>query len=178
MSGKGLLFGEDNKWAAIHRLVRDKKLGILAIQESHLTDEDIEIIHDLYGRRLYILNSKDPTNASAARGVAFVLNKELVDVKNATLTEIIPGRAITLKTKWHADTNITILNVYAPNNTRENEEFWNLLKERRGNGQMPQPDILLGDFNVVEEALDTTSTRRPTRPNKLTAQTPSRASFT
>ena len=134
--------------------MRDKKLGILAIQESHLTDEDIEIIHDLYGRRLYILNSKDPTNASAARGVAFVLNKELVDVKNATLTEIIPGRAITLKTKWHADTNITILNVYAPNNTRENEEFWNLLKERRGNGQMPQPDILLGDFNVVEEALD------------------------
>ena len=50
--GKGALYGEENKWTAIHRLVRDKKLGILAIQETHLLAEDIATIHNLYGRRL------------------------------------------------------------------------------------------------------------------------------
>ena len=154
VSGKGLLYDVNNKWAAIHRLVRDKKLGVLAIQESHLTGDDVRIIHDLYGRRLHVLNSPDPTCANAARGVAFVLNREIVDVKSATLTELVPGRAATLKMKWHADKDITIVNIYAPNNTRENETFWQSLKEMKQNGRKPKADILLGDFNLVEDALD------------------------
>ena len=152
--GRGLLYGEDNKWAAIHRMVRDRKIGVLAIQESHLTNDDVDILHNLYGRQLRVLNSQDPTNASGARGTAFVLNRELVDVKNATLTEAIPGRAATLKMRWHAETDITLLNVYTPNNNRENEEFWSALHEMRSDGRLAQPDVLLGDFNLVEDALD------------------------
>ena len=167
VSGKGLLYEENNKWAAIHRLVRDKKLGVLAIQESHLTEEDIKTIHDLYGRRLFVLNSQDPTAASAARGVAFVLNREIVDIKNANLTEHIPGRAATLKMKWHADTDITITNVYAPNNTRENEVFWSSLKDMKQSGHLPKADIMLGDFNLVEDALD----RLPVREDPQGPQT-------
>lgn len=151
---KGQLYDKHNKWAAIHRLMRDKKLGILAIQVSHLTDEDIDTIHNLYGQRLPVLHSKDLTNTSAARGIAFILNREIVDIKDATLTKIIPGRAALLMTKWHANTNIALLNTYTPSNTRENEEFWTLLKEAKGDGHMPQPNVLLGDFNLVEDVLD------------------------
>ena len=154
VSGKGLLYEENNKWAAIHRLMRDKKLGVMAIQETHLTDSDVKIIHDLYGRRIHILNSPDPTCASSARGVAFVLNREMVDTKSATITELIPGRAVSLKMKWHAETDITVVNVYAPNNAKENEEFWSSLREMKHNGRLPRTDVLLGDFNIVEDALD------------------------
>ena len=38
VSGKGLLYGTKSKWTAIHRMMRHKKIGILAIQEMHLTE--------------------------------------------------------------------------------------------------------------------------------------------
>ena len=165
MSGKGQLYGENSKWTALHQLMRDKKIGVLAIQETHITDADITTIHDLYGRRLKVLHSPDPTAPTAARGVAFVLNRELVDVKNAIIEVVIPGRAVLLKMKWHAETSISLLNVYAPNHAPENENFWRSLLEAHQQGRLACPNAIVGDFNIVEEAIDRLPAREgPTGP--------------
>ncbi|EPS92834.1 hypothetical protein FOMPIDRAFT_1033883 [Fomitopsis schrenkii] len=92
--------------------------------------------------------------ATAAQGVAIVLNRELVDTADVTTKVIVPGRALLVKLHWHLDRHLTILNVYAPNQPTENAAFWETLRENRARGRLPKPDILAGDFNIVEEPID------------------------
>ncbi|KAJ7065754.1 Endonuclease/exonuclease/phosphatase, partial [Mycena amicta] len=69
--------------------------------------------------------------------------------------EIIPGRAILLETKWHGEEKLTILGIYAPNSKADNEEFWKKLQRYfEQNPNVPRPEIIAGDFNVVEDKVD------------------------
>jgi hypothetical protein len=86
--------GED-KWHCINQLMRDKKIGILALQETHLSDQMTESLEALYHKRIKILHTCD-RNTSNAKGVAIVLNKELTNTHNIATHELIPGRAIYL----------------------------------------------------------------------------------
>ena len=52
------------------------------------------------------------------------------------------------------DTTITLLAIYTPNPPRENKNFWKKLTDHFNEGCTPQPNITLGDFNIVEEATD------------------------
>jgi exonuclease III len=70
------------------------------------------------------LNSPDPTCSSNSAGVAFVINKELINTKSAELTILIPGRAIHLSITWHGSQKISIVNIYAPNAPSEHPPFW------------------------------------------------------
>lgn len=124
------------------------------VQETHLTEEDAALIQELYGRRIHIINSPDPTSPLTARGVAFVLNRELVDTSELKVTEVVKGRAIMMKMKWHAGSAITLLNVYAPNQPAENGAFWTRLELDITRGRLAKPDVIAGDFNLVEEAVD------------------------
>ena len=154
LSGRGEISRGGDKWSAINQLLRERRIGILAIQETHLDDGAAETIKRLYGRRIHIVHSADPNNPTAARGVAIVLNREIVDVANVKVKIITPGRAIIITTKWHAENDITIMNVYAPNSPTENEIFWKKLEEEYTRGKFRKPDLLAGDFNIVEEAID------------------------
>lgn len=154
MNGRGPLTGGDSKWNAINQVLREKKLGILLLQETHLTDEDAANIRDLYGWRIHLLNSPDPDRPSSARGVATILNREVVDTSEVQLTKIVPGRALLVTTRWHAGHKITILNIYAPNDPTENEAFWQRLRRAFTDGNLRKPDMVAGDFNLVEEAID------------------------
>ena len=154
MSGRGDISKKNDKWCAINQILREKKIGILALQETHLNAEDAETVQRLYGRRVHIIHSPDPTNPTAARGVAIVLNRELMDVTNVRTEKIIPGRAMLITTKWHANQDITILNVYAPNLQAENEAFWKDLERRFAQRRLRKPDVVAGDFNIVEEEID------------------------
>ncbi|XP_006463114.1 hypothetical protein AGABI2DRAFT_74099, partial [Agaricus bisporus var. bisporus H97] len=71
-------------------------------------------------------------------------------------TVIIPGRALLLETRWHNNETLTILNIYAPNDTLENKEFWSTLEEKWAeiSSTYPFPDLMLGDFNLTEEGID------------------------
>ena len=51
---------EDTKWQRLHQLIRNDGIGILALQETHLTSDRVETLHRLYGRRLRILTSVGP----------------------------------------------------------------------------------------------------------------------
>lgn len=154
MSGRGSLYSLDNKWTALSQTMREKKLGIMALQETHLPPEDVETVHKMYGKRIRLVNSPDPTNASGARGVAIALNRELVDISDVTSHVLVPGRALIVRTKWHNDKYITIMNIYALNDVAANEEFWAAIENALDNPRVPKPDVLLGDFNLVEEAID------------------------
>ncbi|TFY53337.1 hypothetical protein EVJ58_g9508 [Rhodofomes roseus] len=153
-----------SKWNEINQLLREQGIGVLAVQESHLDDAATKEVHDLYGRRLLLHNSPGP-NATTAQGVCFVLNRELVDTKDLQVKEIIPGRAIFVKMKWHAGATLSLLNVYAPNPTGENAAFWRTLSSKLEDGSLPPPEVVLGDFNLVEEAID----RLPTREDPANA---------
>ncbi|KAL6299923.1 Endonuclease/exonuclease/phosphatase [Sparassis latifolia] len=67
---------------------------------------------------------------------------------------LIPGQAILLTVPWHNNRTLTILNIYAPNIAMENKEFWQTLEHKWTHQHLPNPDVMLGDFNIVEDALD------------------------
>ncbi|KAG2131745.1 Endonuclease/exonuclease/phosphatase [Suillus clintonianus] len=131
----------------------------------HLTQDHEDQINNLYSRRLKVINSKDEERPGTSAGVAFVLNKELTNIENIEYNEIIPGRALMLKTRWHNNEELRILNVYAPNNPAEHHNFWSKIKEVESRSNNQQIDIMLGDFNLTEDPLD----RAPARPDNENA---------
>lgn len=140
---------------------------VLALQETHLTERLVNSLHKYLGRRLEILYSAPPERSTSAQGVAFVLNKDKTNIKDAKLTEITPGRAILLTLPWHKTLVVTILNIYAPNSPSENAKFWQDLDRRWMEMHLEEPDIMLGDFNMVEDTAYPAEKRRKQRWNHL-----------
>ena len=85
-----------DKWFEIYRVLMSNHIAILATQESHLTDELVENIRSTFNTKLEILHSPLPETRNAA-GVAFVINKGLLETNNIKCEIIIPGRAIPKK---------------------------------------------------------------------------------
>jgi exonuclease III len=144
--------GTNDKWRDINQYMKESKTNVLTVQETHLTQEDVDNIHDLYGRRLKILFSQGENPRAA--GVATVINKERSMSMNLEEVEIVPGRALLVRMPWHGDLLLTILNIYAPNDRTENEAFWRELRQKFATMNIPRPDLMMGDFNVVEDAID------------------------
>ena len=159
INGGGTLQTRD-KWQHVDQLLRNKRIGILAVQETHLRDDTIVSLHAQFHQRLHIINSSDPEHPNAM-GVAIVLNKSYVAWKEAITHEIIPGRAILVSVPWHKDSIINVLAIYAPNREGDNAAFWDVLREKWNRNEFPNPDVLLGDFNCVEANID----RLPLRQN-------------
>ncbi|KAF9058809.1 Endonuclease/exonuclease/phosphatase [Rhodocollybia butyracea] len=152
------VYHRDNKWKYINNLVKKKKIGILALQETHLTDERREQIEQRYAQRLKIFISMDPENPTGQGGVAVVLNKELARTDTTKSIEIVPGRALLVEVQWHKEEKIAILAIYAPNVTgsdgKENAKLWKDVKTYYNqHPRTPKPKVLLGDFNMVESGM-------------------------
>ena len=149
----GRLPNSRDKWEMINQILREDRVGVLVLQETHLTDDDVTSLHARYPKRLHIIHSCDPDQPNAC-GVAFVVNKLLVAWREVSHREIIPGRALLLTTKHYAGRATRLLNVYAPNNSTYNGQFWTALLGHWGTHHLPSPDAVLGDFNVVDSPLD------------------------
>ncbi|KAI0653492.1 Endonuclease/exonuclease/phosphatase, partial [Cubamyces menziesii] len=139
------------KWLRINQLVRDERVGILALQETHLDDTRAQQIGHLFSSSLEIVASADVLNATAARGVAFILNKRIFKELSYTHEILVPGRAMVLDLAWSATRRLRILNVYAPNGVVDNAAFWRQLAASNGGRRV---DIMLGDMNVVDGMMD------------------------
>ena len=89
-------------------------------------------------------------------GVALVLNRDIIPDQEVTYEEIMPGRAIQTDIQWHLMLVITILNVYVPNAPHENRDFWAKLYKvyKQPERKIKKPDLMLGDFNLVEDAIN------------------------
>jgi ribonuclease HI/exonuclease III len=168
MNGKSMMVDgiQRSKWTEVHNMMKVKRLGILALQETHLCADDMRTINDLYTRRLEVVASKDPDRETQSAGVAFVLNKDVIETDDIEVTEIIPGRALLLSINWRKGQRTSILNVYAPNTKREQVTFYDALQAAWSNGRR-KPDFMVGDFNLVEDAID----RAPARMDDLRATT-------
>ncbi|KAG2756086.1 DNase I-like protein, partial [Suillus brevipes Sb2] len=149
-----------SKWAAINRMMRDNKIGILCVQETHLCPEHLTQIENLYSRRLKVLNSSDTNRPGNSAGIAFIMNKEIIDTSDAQIKIIVPGRAATLSVKWHNNKTITILNIYAPNNANDHKSFWERISDNWTNSNVNTLDFMMGDFNLTEDPIDRAPARR------------------
>jgi len=72
----------------------------------------------------------------------------------SNITEIIPGRAISYAVNWPENTQTNLLTIYAPNAPPDNASFWNHITSNIRDNPSLRPDMVLGDFNMVEDAKD------------------------
>ncbi|KAI0685787.1 Endonuclease/exonuclease/phosphatase, partial [Cerioporus squamosus] len=149
-AGQAAQGGIGEKWLSINQIIRDEKIAILGLQEAHLLESKVDQINELFQSTMKVYATEDPENPVGARGVAVAINKRLVDSETVEARTIIPGRAIEVKVKWSKNKYFTILTVYAPNEHNANTEFWKKLGRMRST----RPNIILGDFNVVESSID------------------------
>ena len=152
------------KWFEISRMMNDHRVALLAVQESHLTDELAANVSSAFNTRIALHYSPLPETRNAA-GVAIVINKGLLNADRVTCEEIVPGRAILASIMWHANRTLRVLNVYAPNDAGENRMFWERLNNTLRTDPSRRPDIMMGDFNLVEDSLD----RLPCHPDDANA---------
>ena len=57
-------------------------------------------------------------------GVAFAVNKDTVDENNLQHETMIPNRASKLKVQWGDNQELTLINIYAPNNEENKIKFF------------------------------------------------------
>ena len=144
------------KWSTIYQTMKENKIAVLALQETHLDNSLLHSIDNCFGKRLSVINSNLSENPRASAGVAFVINRALVAPKDLESMELIEGRALAIKFKWHNDEEIVLLNIYAPNDRKTHPAFWETIDTKRRSKGLRRPDMMLGDFNVTEEPIDRT----------------------
>lgn len=155
--GSENLYSPNNKWLHINQLIRDNRIGMLIVQEAHLDEERRDKLNEHFAQRLQISITSDPESPTAKGGVAIVLNKEMVDTQMASTHVVKAGRAISMQLHLKHSEMLTILGVYATNDHIESKYLWEDIRDfydEPVNRRVPRPDIMLGDFNIVEEAID------------------------
>lgn len=154
MRGGGVISGPESKWSAINSLMRDRSINVLALQETHLTQEKVETLQLLY-KRLRIFHSQDPVNPTGRGGVAVIVNKHNTNWAETEVEEIVPGRALIANIRWSGESKLRVMSTYAlSGDDTENARFWTILTESWRNRSIRKVDVLLGDLNMVENALD------------------------
>jgi len=139
--------------------MRERNLAILAVQETHLTDDLSNQFENLFGDKFALFHSPDPDTRNA-RGIAIILNKKFINTHGVNITTLIPGRAIFTSIPWHDNSSINILAVYSPNAPKEIQSFWKTIKDQTDADPRIKPNLLLGDFNLVEDAIDRIPSRQ------------------
>lgn len=142
------------KWSMLYQTMKENKTAVLALQETHLDDNMLLSIHECFGKRLSVINSKLTENPHTSAGVAFVINRGLIAPKDLEIIELIEGQALAIKFKWHEDEEIVIVNVYTPNDRAAHPNFWEKVDTMRRSKGLRCPNIMLGDFNVTEDMID------------------------
>lgn len=143
------------KWSQVISIMKREKLGLLVTQESHTQDDDIDMLNKTYEPKYNFVHTYDREN-TGSKGIVIIVNRQNLPDGIQDVREIIHGRAITASIKWRDKTCLSILAVYAPNDARENKEFWENLNSKWTDPEstLPEINVMMGDFNLVEEAID------------------------
>ncbi len=146
-----------NKWGRIYRLMSEHRMGILLLQETHLTRERMAAIHKMFAKRIKIFYSENPEAPTQRDGVAVVLNARYIQTREAKMTVIVPGKAIQVTVPCPGGDRKEILCIYAPTSsgTTERKTFFETVKKYyEEHPQCPKPQLMAGDFNNVEDHID------------------------
>ncbi|KAL4064828.1 Endonuclease/exonuclease/phosphatase [Scleroderma yunnanense] len=147
---RGRFHNGTDKWLHINQFICDEKITILALQETHLDPTQATIINEMFSDTLHIIALSDPDHC-ASKGIALVINKRILGIKDISHYDLAPGRALLVSTLWYQQERINILNIYAPNDPNENSTLWK--KIHNGILNLPQPDIILAHCdnpNIIE----------------------------
>ncbi|KAJ7289805.1 Endonuclease/exonuclease/phosphatase, partial [Mycena rebaudengoi] len=153
-NGNTNVYHPNNKWYELWQIMREQRIGVLIVGEAHMDDERKAGIDSLFGRCIRLEYTRDP-RTSNAKGVAIVLNKNMVETADVNTRELVAGRAILVEMKNVDGSPLSVLGVYAPNAPGENAAFWRTIKawfETHPN--VRHPDVLGGDINMVEDPID------------------------
>ncbi len=147
----------DNKWGRIYRMMSEHRIGVLMLQETHLTDERVASIHKMFARKIRVFFSANPDAPTQREGVAIVLNTKYLDTASAKSTVVVPGKAIQVKVTCQGGDTKNLLCIYAPtsNGVAERQAFFGeVRKYYEEHTECPKPHLMAGDFNNVEDAVD------------------------
>ncbi|KAL1687967.1 Endonuclease/exonuclease/phosphatase, partial [Schizophyllum commune] len=153
--GGASVYDQGSKWPKVLSLLLSDKIGVLALQETHMTASLLGEIATRYEKQMRVFSSMEDDKPNS-KGVAIVLNKRLTNHEEVQCTDIIPGRAIQITYPWHKNRLVTILAIYAPAGSEsEKSEFWGTIRKSYvGDRQIRHPDFVLGDMNLVSSSAD------------------------
>ena len=86
----------NDKWGAINNVMKQRKIAILAIQESHPNEETQRTVQRRFQNSLQIYHSTDPDEPGSRNGVSIAVNKRLVKTENLETRIIMEGRAMSI----------------------------------------------------------------------------------
>ncbi len=138
-------------------MMSEHRIGVLLLQETHLTAERRAAIHRMFAKKIKIFHSEHPDAPTQKEGVAIVLNARYVNTSHVTAIEVIPGRAIQVTLPCQGGDVKHILCIYAPTSSgvAERKSFFDDVRAYyEGHPECPKPHLMAGDFNNVEDALD------------------------
>jgi hypothetical protein len=89
------------------------------------------------------------------KGVAIVLNWEITNTEGVKIHYLIPGKALLAVIPWHGTQTITVLGLYAPTESDEEKiEYWDTLCNSWLTINLPVPDAVGSNLNLVPDAID------------------------
>ncbi|KAF6753393.1 Endonuclease/exonuclease/phosphatase [Ephemerocybe angulata] len=154
-----------SKWTDIARLMKTRSINVLAVQETHLTEDQLSTLNHRH-QGVRIISSPNPDNPSSKGGVAIILNRHNTCWQEVEVEYTRPGRALTVEVRWGHTSKLRITAVYAPSgDPTANAELWSSLHNEWETNPHKRPDVILGDFNMVEHGLD-----RPARQERTPKQ--------
>ncbi len=159
MNGYGNLVRDhpENKWGKMYRMLSIHRIGVLLLQETHLTEERKAGLHKMFAKKIKIFHSQNPDAPTQREGVAIVLNSRYLNTTAATAMEIVPGRALQVTVPTQGGETKCILCIYAPtsNGVSERKAFFeDVRRYYEAHPECPRPHMMAGDFNNVEDTID------------------------
>ncbi|TBU36053.1 Endonuclease/exonuclease/phosphatase, partial [Dichomitus squalens] len=136
----------------IAALMRQERIAVLAVQETHLTEQLTEQANAENPTIMIISNSTQ----SNKEGVAYIINRRELNLEIARYTHeiLIPNRASRLKLSWGTDNELDLINVYMPNEPLEKIQCIQTVEQKLSEAEGVENPIIMGDWNFVEEAID------------------------
>jgi hypothetical protein len=143
---------ESHKWHGIHCMMHEEKIGIMIVSETHMfAAQALEIDESFMSKLLKLFNYEYPENPTA-KGIAIVLNRKITNIEGVKMHYLIPGKALLAVIPWHGARMITVLGIYAPTESDEEKiSYWNTLCDLWLTTDLPVPDVMGGDLNLVPE---------------------------
>jgi len=130
--------------------MKTRKIVILAAQETHPTKEMQECLQRQFHNTLHFIHSANPDEPGSQNGVTVILNKNLIKATSVSTKTIIEGRVVMITVPWNGEDTLAIMNIYAPVRNSEKTAFWMELEQKLQDLEGPNPDIIMGDFNLVK----------------------------
>lgn len=124
--------------------IKENKLDIIFLQETYWTPDLLTSVEKEWGGRVLL-----STGTNHSKGTAILFRNRLdVEIKNTH--QSADGRIVLANIKTN-DKELTIVNIYAPNDPKDRKTFFQKIKKWLDNHAINKDEIIIGgDFNFTE----------------------------